>query len=81
MGAPPKGLIDLPLMTDPELQAAMQVLSVLTPPAYFMLLFECDDDSPLDVTIIDPGSSVIVWEKNDQVEYLGKVAVLKVEHR
>ena len=38
-----------------------------------MLLFECDDDSPLDVTIIDPGSSVIVWEKNDQVEYLGKV--------
>jgi PAS domain S-box-containing protein len=28
-------MIDLPLMTDPELQAAMQVLSVLTPPAYF----------------------------------------------
>jgi len=30
-----ESLIDLPLMTDPELQAAMQVLSVLTPPAYF----------------------------------------------
>ena len=30
-----ESLIDLPLMTDPELQAAMQVLSVLTAPAYF----------------------------------------------
>jgi predicted ATPase len=30
-----ESLIDLPLMTDPELQAAMRVLSVLTPPAYF----------------------------------------------
>jgi PAS domain S-box-containing protein len=34
-GRPIKSLIDLPLMTDPELQAAMQVLSVLPPPAYF----------------------------------------------
>jgi PAS domain S-box-containing protein len=34
-GRPVESLIDLPLMTDPELQAAMQVLSVLTPPAYF----------------------------------------------
>src|SRR5712664_2417664 len=32
---PIESLIDLPLMTDPELQAAMQVLSVLTSPAYF----------------------------------------------
>ena len=30
-----ESLIDLSLMTDPELQAAMQLLSVLTPPAYF----------------------------------------------
>jgi PAS domain S-box-containing protein len=30
-----ESLIDLPLMTNPELQAAMQLLSVLTPPAYF----------------------------------------------
>jgi predicted ATPase/signal transduction histidine kinase/tRNA A-37 threonylcarbamoyl transferase component Bud32 len=30
-----ESLIDQPLMTDPELQAAMQVLSVLTAPAYF----------------------------------------------
>jgi PAS domain S-box-containing protein len=34
-GRPIESLIDLPLMTDPELKAAMQVLSVLTPPAYF----------------------------------------------
>jgi PAS domain S-box-containing protein len=32
---PIESLIDLPLMTDPELQAAMQVFSVLTVPAYF----------------------------------------------
>ena len=35
------------------------------------LLFECEDDSTLDVTIVDPGSSVIVRDKNNQVEYLG----------
>ena len=34
-GRPIESLIDLPLMTDPELQAAMQVFSVLAPPAYF----------------------------------------------
>jgi PAS domain S-box-containing protein len=34
-GRPIESLIDLPLMTDPELQAALQVLSVLGPPAYF----------------------------------------------
>jgi predicted ATPase/signal transduction histidine kinase len=31
----PESLIHLPLMTDPESQAAMQLLSVLGPPAYF----------------------------------------------
>ena len=31
-GRPIESLIDLPLMTDPELQAAMQVLSALLPP-------------------------------------------------
>jgi hypothetical protein len=35
------------------------------------LLFECEDDSTLDVTIVDPGNSVIVWDKNNRVEYLG----------
>jgi PAS domain S-box-containing protein len=33
-GRPIESLIDLPLMTDPDLQAAMQVLSVLTPASY-----------------------------------------------
>jgi PAS domain S-box-containing protein len=45
-GRPIESLIDLPIMTDPELQAAMQVLSVLAPPAYFtdfhlFCLFAC----------------------------------------
>jgi hypothetical protein len=35
------------------------------------LLFECEDDSTLDVTIVDPGSSVSIRNKNDVVEYLG----------
>jgi PAS domain S-box-containing protein len=34
-GRPIESLIDLPLMTDPELQAAMQVLSVVTPATFF----------------------------------------------
>jgi PAS domain S-box-containing protein len=34
-GRPIESLIDLPVMTDPDVQAAMQVLSVLTAPAYF----------------------------------------------
>jgi PAS domain S-box-containing protein len=45
-GRPIESLIDLPLMTDPELHAAMQVFSVLTPAAYFtdfhfFCLFAC----------------------------------------
>jgi hypothetical protein len=35
------------------------------------LLFECEDDSTLDVTLVDPGNSVIIRDKNNQVEYLG----------
>ena len=35
------------------------------------LLLECEDDSTLDVTIVDPGNSVILRDKNNQVEYLG----------
>jgi hypothetical protein len=35
------------------------------------LLFECEDDSALDVTIVDPGNSVIVGDKDGQVEYRG----------
>ncbi len=45
-GRPIESLIDLPLMTDPELQAAMQALSDLTSPAYstdfhLVCLFVC----------------------------------------
>ena len=36
-----------------------------------MLFFECEDDSTLDVTIAEPGNSVIVRDKNLGVEYLG----------
>jgi hypothetical protein len=35
------------------------------------LLFECEDDSTLDVTVVDPGSSVAARDKTYQVEYLG----------
>jgi hypothetical protein len=35
------------------------------------LLFECEDDSTLDITIVDPGNAVIVRDNNNQVEYLG----------
>ena len=44
-GRPIESLIDLPLMTDTELQAAMQLLSILTPSAYFtdlhLFAFSC----------------------------------------
>jgi hypothetical protein len=35
------------------------------------ILIQCEDESTLDVTIVDPGKSVIVRDKNNQVEYLG----------
>jgi hypothetical protein len=35
------------------------------------LVLECEDDSTLDVTVVDPGSSAAVRDKNKQVEYLG----------
>jgi hypothetical protein len=35
------------------------------------ILVECEDDSTLEVTIVDPGNSVIIRDKNGQVEYLG----------
>jgi len=34
-GRPTESLIDLPMMTDPEMQASVQMLAVLSPPAYF----------------------------------------------
>jgi hypothetical protein len=35
------------------------------------LLFECEDESTLELSIVDPGNSVIVRDKDNQVEYLG----------
>ncbi len=35
------------------------------------IVIECEDESAFDVTIVDPGNSVSVRDKNDQVEYLG----------
>ncbi len=35
------------------------------------LVIECEDESSIDVTLADPGSSVAVRDKADQVEYLG----------
>jgi hypothetical protein len=35
------------------------------------LLIGCEDDSVFDATIVDPGNSVSVRDKNGQVEYLG----------
>jgi hypothetical protein len=35
------------------------------------LLIECEDDSTLDVTLVDPGNSISVRDKEGQVEYLG----------
>jgi hypothetical protein len=35
------------------------------------LVIECDDDSTVDLTLADPGSSVAVRDKTYQVEYLG----------
>jgi hypothetical protein len=35
------------------------------------LVIECEDDSTIDVTVVDPGSSVAVRDQALQVEYLG----------
>ena len=53
----------------PSLQEGARIRQISEDKA--KLLFECEDDSTLDVTIVDPGNSVSVRDKNDQVEYLG----------
>jgi hypothetical protein len=35
------------------------------------LVIEYEDDSTIDLTLADPGSSVSLRDKNNQVEYLG----------
>jgi PAS domain S-box-containing protein len=54
-----KKLIDLPLMTDPELQAAIDMLSALLPPAYFadMNLFRLAVCRIVNVSILHGASS------------------------
>jgi hypothetical protein len=53
----------------PPLQEGASIRQILEDQT--KLLFECEDDSTLDVTIVDPGNSVMVRDKNNQVEYLG----------
>ena len=53
----------------PPLQEGARIRKVSDDQA--KLLFECEEDSTLDVTIVDPGNAVIVRDKNNQVEYLG----------
>ena len=36
------------------------------------LLIECEDDSSMHLTLADPGNSVSVRDKDNQVEYLGQ---------
>jgi hypothetical protein len=35
------------------------------------LVIECEDDSTMHLTLVDPGNSVSVRDKKSQVEYLG----------
>ena len=35
------------------------------------LLFECEAYSTLDVTLVDPGNSMIIRDQDDGAEYLG----------
>jgi hypothetical protein len=44
------------------------------------LLFECEDDGTLGVTIVDPGNSVILRDTNSRVGYLGSCGS-GVKHR
>ena len=55
--------------SSPPLQEGARIRQISEDEA--KILFECEDDSTLDVTIVDPGNSVIVRDKNNQVEYLG----------
>jgi hypothetical protein len=35
------------------------------------LVIQCEDESTVDLRLVDPGNSVSVRDKNNQVEYLG----------
>ena len=53
----------------PPLHEGARIRQILEDEA--KLLLECEDESTFDLTITDPGKSVIVRNKNNQVEYLG----------
>ena len=53
----------------PPLREGARIRQILEDQAKFVI--ECDDDSAIDVTLANPGSSVAVRDKTNQVEYLG----------
>ena len=53
----------------PPLREGARIRQILEDQAKFVI--ECDDDSVIDVTLANPGSSVAVRDKTNQVEYLG----------
>jgi hypothetical protein len=61
--------INIPESNSPPLREGAQIRQISEDQA--KLLFECEDDSTLDLTVVDPGSSVAVRDKTYQVEYLG----------
>jgi hypothetical protein len=55
-------------MQQPPLREGARIRQISEDQA--MLFFECEDDSTLEVTIVDPRNSVIIRDENCQVEYL-----------
>ena len=55
--------------SSPPLREGARIRQILEAQAKFVI--ECDDDSVIDVTLANPGSSVAVRDKTNQVEYLG----------
>ena len=53
----------------PPLREGARIRQILEDQAKFVI--ECEDDSAIDVTLVNPGSSVAVRDKTYQVEYLG----------
>jgi hypothetical protein len=62
-------IIKIAECNSPPLQKGARIRQISEDEA--KVLVECEDDSTLDLTIVDPGNSVIVRDKNNQVEYLG----------
>jgi hypothetical protein len=62
-------IIKIAECNSPPLQKGARIRQISEDEA--KVLVECEDDSTLDLTIVDPGNSVIVRDKNNQDEYLG----------